>query len=302
MITVSSRRNSAENSPRSRGSGLVAGGILLGMLPARPDVYYVWHQRAAARRRGRVIEGDRVTSPQSRPTRPVRGRPSRDLPQRHRAYRRPGRRGDRERRRAGRRPADRGRRPVAGGAGRRRGGRCRGRHPDAGHGGHPPAHVADRAAGPGRELVADQLFPLLLRQLGPRHAARGRARRQPAVGDRVGRRGRDHHGGLVARAAHGGLRRGRGGRAGGGAGPVHARLRQPVPGAVGVGGQPRVPRVRGAAAGGRERPAGLDDGVRHHRRPGVPRGRRVRGGPRAGLPGDHAHRCLGRDRRRQHPL
>ena len=51
----------------------------------------------------------------------------------------------------------------------------------------------------------------------------------------------------------------------------------------------------------RRRPAGLPDGLRRHRRPGVPREGGVRGGARARRARHHARGGVGRDERRRHP-
>ncbi len=56
-----------------------------------------------------------------------------------------------------------------------------------------------------------------------------------------------------------------------------------------------------AASAGRQRHARLPDGLRRHRRPGVPREGRLRGGARARRARDHARRRVGRDERRRHP-
>ncbi len=105
------------------------------------------------------------------------------------------------RRRAGRRRHDRrGRRgPVR--ARRRPGGRRVGRHRDARHDRHPPAHVADRDARLRRRLDPDAVLRLVLPRARQALPARGHPRRQRAVGLGVARGGRHHHGRLVARPA-----------------------------------------------------------------------------------------------------
>ena len=62
-----------------------------------------------------------------------------------------------------------------------------------------------------------------------------------------------------------------------------------------------VPRLRPPPHRRGRRPARLPDGVRRHRRPGVPGAGRLRGGARAGRPGHHPRRGVGRDQRRRHP-
>ena len=59
--------------------------------------------------------------------------------------------------------------------------------------------------------------------------------------------------------------------------------------------------VRGAALRERRRHARLPDGVRRHRRSGVPGEGGVRGRARARRAGHHARRRVGRDQRRRHP-
>ncbi len=86
-----------------------------------------------------------------------------------------------------------------------------------------------------------------------------------------------------------------------GARPVRARLRQHPGRAVGVVGAAGVPRLRQPADHPGRRHARLPDGLRRHRRPDLPGAGRLRGGPRARRPGDHARRRLGRHQRRRHP-
>ena len=78
--------------------------------------------------------------------------------------------------------------------------RRRGRHRDAGHDRHAPAHVADRAARLRRRLDAEPVLRLLLPRVGEDLPPAGHPRGQPAVGDRVARRRRDDDRRLVARA------------------------------------------------------------------------------------------------------
>ena len=63
----------------------------------------------------------------------------------------------------------------------------------------------------------------------------------------------------------------------------------------------RLPGVRPPPHRRERRPARLPDGLRRHRRPGVPGAGRVRGGARAGRARHHARRGVGRDERRRHP-
>ena len=124
---------------------------------------------------------------------------------------------------------------------------------------------------------------------------------QPARRAGGGRRRRHHVRRLVARPADHRPRRGRRRRAAVGARPVRARLRQHPAGPVGVVDLGGLPGVRAAADRRRRRPARLPDGLRRHRRPGLPGARRLRGRPRAGRPRHHARGRLGRHERRGHP-
>ena len=90
-------------------------------------------------------------------------------------------------------------RPV--GARRRAGGRRHGRHRDAGHDRHPPAHVADGDAGLRRRLDPDAVLRLVLPRARQALPPRGHPRRQRAVGLGVARGRGHHHGRLVARPA-----------------------------------------------------------------------------------------------------
>ena len=112
------------------------------------------------------------------------------------------------------------------------------RHRDAGHDRHAPPHVADRDARVRGRLDPHPVLRLVLPGARQELPARGRARGQPAVGDRVPRRRGDDHGRLVARAADDRARRRRRRRAAGGPRPVRPRLRQHPGGAVGVVGAP----------------------------------------------------------------
>ena len=175
------------------------------------------------------------------------------------------------------------------------------RHRHAGHDRHPPAHVADRDARLRRRLDPHPVLRLVLPRARQDVPAAGHPRRQPARRHRVAGRRRDHHRRLVARAADHRARRRRGGRAAGGAGPLRAGVRQHPGRPVGVVGGAGVPGLRQPADHPRRRHARLPDGLRRHRRPGVPGEGRVRGGPRPRRPGHHARRRLGRDQRRRHP-
>ena len=79
---------------------------------------------------------------------------------------------------------------------------------------------------------------------------------------------------------------------------AYGNIQQAPVGVVDVAG---LPGVRPPADRRGRRHARLPDGLRRHRRPGVPRARGLRGGPRAGRPGHHPRRRLGRDERRRHP-
>ena len=175
------------------------------------------------------------------------------------------------------------------------------RHRDAGHDRHPPAHVADRAARLRRRLDARPVLRLLLPRVGQGLPPAGHLRGQPAVGDRVARRGRDHDRRLVARAADRRSRGGRRRRAAGRPGPLRARLREPPAGPVGVVDVEGLPRLRRAPLRLARRHARLPDGLRRHGRPRVPGEGGVRGRARARRAGHHARRRVGRDERRRHP-
>ena len=115
-------------------------------------------------------------------------------------------------------------------------------------------------------------------------------------------RRRGHHlRGLVARAADRRARRGRGGRAAHHPRPVRAGLRQHPAGPVGMVDLAGLPGLRPPPDRLRRRPAGLPDGLRRDRRPGVPGEGGLRGGPRARGAGDHPRRRVGGDHRRRHP-
>ena len=176
-----------------------------------------------------------------------------------------------------------------------------GRHRAARHDRHPPAHVADGDARLRRRLDAHPVLRLVLPGVRPALPPGGRARRQPARRDRGGRRRRDDLRRLVARPADHRPRRGRGRRPALGARPVRARLRQHPAGAVGVVDLAGLPGVRPPAHRRDRRHARLPDGLRRHRRPGVPRAGGLRDRPRARRAGHHARRGLGRDQRRRHP-
>ena len=198
------------------------------------------------------------------------------------------------------RPDRRGRRGPRGARGHAGDRRLR-RHRDAGDDRHPPAHVADRDARLRRRLDADPVLRLVLPRARQDLPARGHPRGQPAVGLGVAGGGGHHHRRLVARPADRRPRR-RGGRR------AAARCRagscsptatsRPVRGS----GRPTRRCARSSSAPGRRRrPARLPAGLRRHRRPGVPREGRLRGGPRARPAGDHPRRRLGRHERRRHP-
>ena len=123
---------------------------------------------------------------------------------------------------------------------------------------------------------------------------------QPARRDRGDRRGRHHHGRLVARPADRRPRRRRRRRAPGRARPVRPGLRQHPAGPRGVDRSARVPRLR-RPPHHRRRHARLPAGLRRHRRPVVPGEARVRGRPGPRRPGHHPRGRLGRHQRRRHP-
>ena len=175
------------------------------------------------------------------------------------------------------------------------------RHRHARHGRHPPAHVADGAARLRRRLDAEPVLRLLLPRVGEDLPPAGHRRREPAVGDRVARRGRDDDRRLVARAADRRPRRRGGRRAGVGARPLRAGLREHPAGPVGVVGVGGLQELRRAPLRFEERHARVPDGVRRHRRSGVPRAGGVQGRARARRSGHHARGRVGRDQRRRHP-
>ena len=153
--------------------------------------------------------------------------------------------------------------------------------------------------GYGADWTLTQYFVWYYLEHGQPLPARGRARRQPARRAWRPSRPASPPGRLVARPADRRPRRGRGRRAARRARPVRAGLRQHPAGAVEwtLRRLPGLPRRQSTD----DDLLGLPDGLRRHRRPGVPGTRGLRGGPRAGRPGHHARRHVGRDQRRRHP-
>ncbi len=96
--------------------------------------------------------------------------------------------------------------------------------------------------GYGADWTLTQYFVWYYLEHGRKFRPEDIARRQPAVGHRVARRRRHHHGRLVARPADRRPRRGRGRRAAGGARPVRPGLRQHPGRPLGVDRRPGGPR------------------------------------------------------------
>ena len=152
-----------------------------------------------------------------------------------------------------------------------------------GHDRHPPAHVADRDARLRRRLDAHPVLRLVLPGVRPALPPRGRARRQPAR--RAG--GRSTRASPPASTGRTACRpsttpRPRSTRCArcpaGSCSPTATSSRRPWEWATSAG----LPGVRPPPPRRERRPARLPDGVRRHRRPGVPGAGRVRGGARAG--------------------
>ena len=205
------------------------------------------------------------------------------------------------RRRPRRRRADRGRRARPRGARGHPRGRRRRRHRDARHDRHPPAHVADRDARLRRRLDPDPVLRLVLprarqgvpaaRTSTPATCCRRSSRSTPASRRPwTGRTGCRPSSTPTPRST-------RSSRCPAGSSSPTATSR-PGRGS----GRPRRSSATSSAAGSpRRRHARLPDGLRRHRRPGVPRAGRLRGRPRARRAGHHARRRLGRHQRRRHP-